>query len=55
MEDDHDGDFDALDMCIIEEVEKEVKDNKGGNSGCCLILLAPVLGVATIVGSYFII
>ncbi len=37
---DGDGEFDAIDMMIIEDGEQEKKKPGKGNAGCCVALLA---------------
>ncbi len=37
---DGDGEFDAIDMLILEDGEQEKKSSGGGSSGCCMVLLA---------------
>jgi hypothetical protein len=36
---DGDGEFDAIDMMILEDGEQEKKSSGGGGSGCCIVLL----------------
>jgi len=52
---DGDGDFDALDYAVMEEIEKEARQSqKGrGNSGCCLVLLAPLAGLAMVASAWY--
>lgn len=52
---DGDGDFDALDYAVMEEIEKEASQSqKGrGNSGCCLVLLAPLAGLLMLAGTWY--
>ena len=37
---DGDGEFDAIDMMILEDGEQEKKSSGGVSSGCCIVLLA---------------
>lgn len=36
---DGDGEFDAIDMKILEDGEQKKKPPGGGNAGCCVVLL----------------
>ena len=36
---DGDGEFDAIDIMILEEGEQGNENSSGGKSGCCVLLL----------------
>ena len=36
---DGDGEFDAIDMMILEDGEQKKTTPGGGNAGCCVVLL----------------
>lgn len=51
---DGDGNFDTVDYAVMEEVEKEASQRQAGrgNSGCCLVLLAPLAGLTMLAGAW---
>jgi len=52
---DGDGDFDGGDYVLLEETEgnRREPDNGRGNTGCCLILLAPLISLAMITAAWY--
>jgi len=49
---DGDGEFDAIDMMILEGGEQEKKSSGGGNSGCCVVLLG--IGASCVSGYWVV-
>ncbi len=44
---DGDGEFDAIDMMILHDVDEDMQSSSGGSIGCCVVLL----GIGASIGS----
>jgi hypothetical protein len=48
-----DGDFDEIDVAILEEEENKKKESeKNNNSGCCVILFSAVSTISLVAWSF---